>query len=170
MNLFTGESADDYFGGEVGPAVRELLHEAAASTADRRSAVLWSAQAIAPDCLPVYYALYKHHAGRRELELAERAARRALLAAAPRAGLPDDWRAAAPVPGTVDFQADGPARFWLFTLKALAFICLRSGRPDEARELLARIDRLDPHARLGTDVTAALLAAGDALDGAGGGA
>jgi hypothetical protein len=155
MNLMTGESADEFFGGAVPPAVRALLHQAAAASGDQRGALLWTAQAIAADCLPVYYALYKHHAGRREFELAERAAMRGLAEAAAQAGLAADGQAL--VPG-VDFSRDGPARFWLFTLKALAFIRLRNGRPEAARALLALIQQIDPQARIGNEVVATLLA------------
>jgi hypothetical protein len=157
MNLMTGESADAFFGGEVPLAVRRLLHQAAEVQGEQRSALLWTAQALAPDALAVYYTLYKHHAGRREFAQAERAAQRGLAEAAKLAGLASDWRQVSPADG-VDFQREGPARFWLFTLKALAFIGLRSGRTDTARALLAQIDRLDPGAHIGSDVIAALLA------------
>ncbi len=158
MNLMTGERADDFFGGEVPASVRALLHRAADVSGDARASLLWTAQSLAPECLACYYALYKHHAGRREFALAERAAWRGLREAARQCGLGEDWRSAAPPP-QLDFQQQGPQRFWLFTLKALAFIHLRSDRPEEARELLARIDALDPQARIGTDVTELLLAA-----------
>ena len=99
MNLFTGEAADAFFGGDMPESARRLLHQA-------------------------------------------------------------DWRQATPdrVPGGVDFRGSGAARFWLFTLKALAFIALRSGRPDDARELLAHIAALDDQAHLGSEVIATLLA------------
>lgn len=160
MNLFTGESADEFFGGAVPPTVHRLLHEAAQSPRGEVAALLWTAQALAPSCLPVYYALYKHHAGLREFEQAERAAQRGLLEAAQQAGLAPDWREATrdTLPAGVDFARNGPARFWLFTLKALAFIALRSQRPDDARELLAQLARLDVDARIGDDVIATLLA------------
>ncbi len=160
MNLYTGEAADEFFGGDVPDAARVLLHQAASAPREQITTLLWTAQALAPACLPIYYSLYKHHAGRRELELAERAARRGLVEAARQAGLVADWRevTADTVPTTVDFKGNGPARFWLFTLKALAFIALRGERPDEARDLLARITSLDPEARIGDEVTASLLA------------
>lgn len=153
MNLFTGESADHFFGGDVHAATRALLHQAAHAAPDQRTVLLWTAQATAPTQLAVYYALYKHHASRREFELAERAATRALAEAARQSGL--DRRE----PQPQDFQHDGPARFWLFTLKALAFIALRSGRPDEARAHLARVAALGPDARVGDEVIDALLRA-----------
>lgn len=156
MNLFTGESADTFFGGDVPPAVHDLLHRAAAAAPEARTALLWSAQALAPQCLATYYGLYKHHAGRREFELAERAARRGLQEAAAQAGLAADWRqVSAPLPSAL--AQTGPGRFWLFTLKALAFIHLRSGRPDVARELLTQLEACAPDAQIGSDVTAALL-------------
>lgn len=156
MNLTTGESSDAFFGGEVPEAVRTLLHQAAVAAPDARGALLWTAQAIAPSTLAVYYALYKYHAGRREFAQAERAAQRGLHEAAAQAGLAPDWQAVGPGCGA-DFHADGPARFWLFTLKALAFIRLRSGRPEESRALLDHIEHLQPGARVGHDVIGAMV-------------
>lgn len=158
MNLFTGEAADEFFGGEVPPPVRELLHRAAEAAPVQRGALLWTAQALAPGCLATYYALYKFHAGRREFELAERAAWRGLQEAAAQAGLPADWQAA-PAPLPPETSGSSAGRFWLFTLKALAFIHLRSERPDTAQALLARLEACAPGARTGSDVTAVLLAA-----------
>jgi len=161
MNLMTGESADAFFGGEVPPAVRALLHQAALAPPAARAALLWTAQALAPDTLAIYHALYKHHAGRREFALAARAAERALLEAARLAGLDADWRRVQPGDGG-GFEPAGPARFWLFTLKALAFIRLRAGEPAAARQLLAQIERLDGGARVGHDVVAQMLASAEA--------
>ena len=159
MNLFTGEAADELFGGEVPAAVRAMLQEAQQAPREQLGALLWAAQACAPQCLATYYLLYKCHAGRREFALAERAARSGLAEAARQAGLPADWRSVQPGP---DFGGTGAARFWLFTLKALAFISVRSGQPEEARALLAQINRLDPQASVGGDVIAGLLAAAQA--------
>lgn len=162
MNLFTGTASDAFFGGEVPDPVRELLHQAAASTAsDERAALLWTAHALAPACLAIYYALYKHHAGRREFELAERAAWRGLDEAARQGGIGADWRTVEPAPH-LDFSRDGPQRFWLFTLKALSFIHLRSQRPEVAGDLLAKLHQLDPGAQTGSEVTASLLRAAGA--------
>ena len=59
MNLFTGVEADAFFGGEVPAAVRGLLHQAAQAPRGECGALLWTAQALAPQCLAVYYALTK---------------------------------------------------------------------------------------------------------------
>lgn len=167
MNLFTGESADAFFGGDVTPAVHRLLHEAMQAAPDERAALLWTAQAVAPTALPVYYALYKLHTSQRDFALAERAAWRGLQEAAAQAGLPSDWRLT-PTPLPADVAASVPGRFWLFTLKALAFILLRAGQADASRELLTHLAQCAPDARVGDDVIASLLRA--ASDGADGGA
>lgn len=155
MNLFTGESSDTYFGGDVTPAARRMLDRIATAPVSEVESLLWTAQATSPECLPVYYLLYKFHASKRQFDLAERAARAGLSQAARQAGLPGDWQSVEP--GAGDFGNTGPARFWLFTLKALSFILLRQQRPDEAAAALAKIRLLHADAGLGDDVIAALL-------------
>lgn len=155
VNLFTGESSDEFFGGEVPPLVRRLLDEARGTQTNEMEALLWTAHASAPDCLPVYYLLYKFHASKRQFDQAEKAAVRGIAAAARLAGLPADWRAVSA--DHADFAATGPARFWLFSLKALAFIYLRSRRSEAARELIGKLGQLDPDHGLGGEVIAALL-------------
>jgi len=163
MNLLTGNDADEFFGGCEPEFARQLLHRATLAPADAAT-LLWSAQALSPQSLGIYYALYKHHARRREFAAAERAACRGLVEAARQAGLPEDWRTAtrANLPAGLDFHGHGVARFWLFTLKALAFISLRRERPDDARALLARIAMLAPDAQVGDEVIATMLASMDA--------
>ncbi|WP_347814511.1 hypothetical protein [Paraburkholderia sp. BL9I2N2] len=51
----------------------------------------------------------------------------------------------------------GPARFWLFTLKALAFIGLRRGERETATQLITQLRQLDPAGHLGFGVVEALL-------------
>ena len=155
MNLFTGESSDAYFGGEVTPAARRMLDQIAGAAPTQIESLLWTAQVTSPECLPVYYLLYKFHASKRQFDLAERAARAGLLQAGRQAGLPDDWQLAEA--GTADFGKTGPARFWLFTLKALSFILLRQERVEEASAALAKIRALHSGHGLGDDVIAALL-------------
>ncbi len=53
---------------------------------------------------------------------------------------------------------DEPARFALYTLKALAFIALRDGRRGDAMEKLAHLARLDPRGAVGWPVIEALAA------------
>jgi len=155
VNLLTGESSDEFFGGEVPPAVRYLLEEAHSAPPQQMEALLWTAQISAPACLPVYYLLYKYYARMRRYDQAETAAMKGVLSAAAQAHLAEDWRQVSA--HDADFSATGPARFWLFSLKALAFIYLRSGRPEASRELVSKIQELDPNHGLGGEVLAALL-------------
>lgn len=155
MNLFTGTESADLFGGEVPASVRHLIEVARNAPLAQVRAALWTAAATAPDCLPVYYLLYKLHARLGEFDHAARAARTGLQVAARAAGLPDDWRAVAP--DSADFSRPGPARFWLFTLKAWAFISLRSGERAIAQELVAQLQRLDPEDHMGASVVERLV-------------
>jgi primosomal protein N' len=109
-----------------------------------------------PRCLPPYYLLYKFHASRGEMDAAHEVARKALAAAALQAHLAADWRAVQP--GDADFSTPGPARFWLFTLKALAFINVRRGERAAALALVVKLRALDPADRIGFGVVEALLA------------
>lgn len=155
MNLFTGVESTELFGGTVSPAVQHLIDVARNAPPAQVSAALWTAATTAPDQLPVYYLLYKMHAGRGELDLALQAALKGLAAAAQAASLPADWREVAP--GDADFDTPGPAHFWLFTLKALAFIELRRGERDTATALVTRLRLLDPADHLGASVVETLL-------------
>jgi hypothetical protein len=49
-------------------------------------------------------------------------------------------------------MTDGPQHFYLFTLKALAFIRLRLGRPGESLALLNKLSELDPGDSVGSSV------------------
>lgn len=156
MNLLTGEESTELYGGPLSPAVQHLIEVARNAPPDQVEAALWTAAVSAPDQLPVYYLLYKMHAGRGELDRARQAATKGLGVAAQTAGLAADWRSVNP--GDADFTVPGPARFWLFTLKALAFIHLRQGNRAATTELLTQLRRLDPQDNLGAGVVASLLA------------
>lgn len=53
-------------------------------------------------------------------------------------------------------MTEGPARFALYTLKALAFIHLRRNEPAEAEAILGALTRLDPQGFVGLSVIAEL--------------
>lgn len=156
MNLLTGIESTELFGGEVPPAVQRLIDTARGASRAEAGAALWTAVLTFPHCLPPYYLLYKFHASRGELDPAYEVARKALAAAAEQASIDRDWRAVQP--GDADFSMPGSARFWLFTLKALAFISVRRGERETARELVDKLRALDPADRLGFGVVEGLLA------------
>lgn len=156
MNILTGESSTDLFGGEVPPQVKDLVEQARnAETPERALALLWTAQVCAPECPSLYYLLYKFHARHADFEQAELAALKGLDIAAEQAHLPDDWRTV--TSSMADFLSPGPARFWLFTLKALAFIRLRRQDPESATAYLAKVNELDPQGGTGAGVIESLI-------------
>ena len=154
------------FGGVAPPEIDRRLRDAAAAYADTAHAeqLLNEARALDPECLPVYFALYKFYFYKMRLADAERTARQALAAAARQAGFPADWTTLAP--DTTDWS-DRTAHFYLFSLKALAFIRLRCAAGDEARAILAKLAELDPHDRVGASVIGALAAGSEARTTAG---
>lgn len=148
------------FGGPTPAAVDRRLEDAAASYADGALAetLLLEAHAFDPSCLPVYFALYKFYFYKSRLADAERIALAALDAAASQARIPADWRQL--TAQSADWtDTRGPQHFYLFSLKALAFIRLRRGRVDAARVLLAKLADLDPRDTVGGSVIGSLAAA-----------
>lgn len=148
--------------GDVSPAVNALLQQGViAYRKDRQRAdeLFRQALATAPGELPVYFCLYKIHTYQGNLEMAHEAAQSGLKEAATQAGWDLDWHKWTPevtIPGIA--AQDGPGRFALYTLKALAFINLRQDRPEEAEEKLAALRILDPTGVVGWPVIEALAA------------
>jgi hypothetical protein len=156
VNILTGETSDDLFGGDVPPHVKHLVEQARQASDPRQAlALLWTAQLCAPECPSLYYLLYKLHARDADFEQAELAALKGLEVAASQAHLPDDWRVV--TPDMAEFHSPGPARFWMFTLKALAFIRLRKKDPESARAYLTKVQELDPQGGSGSGVIDALI-------------
>jgi hypothetical protein len=155
VNILTGESSTDLFGGDVPPQVKHLVEEARHAAPERALALLWTAQVCAPECPSLYYLLYKFHARHADFEQAELAALKGLEVAAEQAHLPDDWRGV--TADMAHFGEPGPARFWLFTLKALAFIRLRQQDLAAAKLYLQKVQELDPEGGTGAGVIEALI-------------
>jgi hypothetical protein len=147
------------FADETLPRVTALLAEAAAAHSEgaRAEILLKAAQHADPHCLAVYFALYKFYFYRGRLNEAERAALDGLAEAAAQGGFGDDWNQLHA--GSADWTpATGAARFYLFSLKALAFIRLRRGRTTEAAAILAKLADLDPTDQVGGSVIRSLAA------------
>lgn len=131
-------------------AAEQALRDAAAARDDapRAMAALMRAGALAPEHPAVLIALYRHHFYGHQLRPARAVARQALVVAAQRLGLPALWRDVPdrPLPGARD---DVTTRFYLWVLKGHAYLSLRLGDDDEARDALAKLRRLDPDDRVG---------------------
>ena len=141
--------------GDLPAAIDALLQQGVVAYRHDRSRaddLFRQALAAAPKQLPIYFCLYKIHTCQGNLDEAQRAAESGLREAASQAGWPHDWRQWRP-------QAvlpDGPGRFALYTLKALAFIHLRQDDSRQAREMLDALKQLDPVGAVGWPVVAAL--------------
>ncbi|MEW6562786.1 MAG: hypothetical protein AB1400_06080 [Pseudomonadota bacterium] len=141
------------FGGGAPPAVAALLEEAmqAYTETERAESLLQQAKTAAPEALPVYFSLYKFYFYKGELGQAEHAVRSALQQAARQGGFGADWHRL--LPGSADWSDyASPAHFYLFSLKALAFIRLRRGDDGEATAILDKLAELDPKDSVGASV------------------
>lgn len=107
---------------------------------------------LSPQQLPIYFCLYKIHTYQSHLDLARAAAEEGLKEAARQANWPLDWR----LWRSGETSPEGPGRFALYTLKALAFIHLRQNDRAGARKRLDLLRSLDPTGSVGWTVIAAL--------------
>ena len=140
---------------DLPPRVAGYLSAAAAARDWRESeSLMLRAHTADPECLHVYYILYKLYFNHNRLGDAERAVFLALDKAACQAKIPSDWCELNAV--SCDWaNVDAPQHFYLFSLKALAFIRLRQRRMEEANEILAKLREIDSHDSVGGSVIAA---------------
>lgn len=135
--------------------VNRLLQMAvAASHSEKTLAEKLFNQAIEtdPSCLQTYFALYKFYFYQGRLQEAEREVLAALEQAAHQGRFPADYQRLAQQSSLWDMYADEVSLFYLYSLKALAFIKLRRHYYADAAEILAAIEILDPEDRSGASV------------------
>lgn len=155
MNTFDASASCGF---AAPPHIDRRLREAAGAYADTPTAerILQQTLALDPQCLATYFSLYKFYFYKHRLREAERTAIRALEAAARLGGFSADWHRLET--HSAPWQhVGGPQHFYLFTLKALAFIRLRLGRAPEALALLEKLAQLDPRDSVGAEVIRALV-------------
>ena len=141
--------------GDVPEEVACLLLAAAATRDEAEGeSLLRQAHQQAPDKFAVYLGLYKFHFYRQHFAEAEHWMRAGLAAAAGAAGFPLD----APAANHFTEPLGSAARFYLFSLKALAFTLLRQHRTAEARSYLDQLERFDPQDRVGAELVKAIAA------------
>ena len=159
MPLSRGEPLTLRFGGTTPASVDAQLELAAQhyyTDATLAEQLLLQARQMDPQCLAVYFSLYKFYFYKQQLTKAEQTVNESLRVAAELGSFsafigdlqPDSapWHA-----------VSHPAHFFLFSLKALAFICLRQNRINESAALLDKLAELDPHDQVGGSVIRALL-------------
>lgn len=149
------------FGGLTSPAIDQQLEAAAGHYYDDATLaeqLLLQAKADAPQCLAVYFSLYKFYFYKQRLPQAETTVLNALQIAAELGEFANDWPVLTPNAAPWS-DVNHPAHFYLFSMKALAFIRLRLGRAIEAQDLLDKLLELDPQDQVGSSVIRALAAA-----------
>ncbi len=113
---------------------------------------LLRAQALAPGHPAVLIGLYRFYFYKNRLPEALDVARLCLEKAADDNGLVSDWRAVDPGDAAFgDFGAALP-RFYLFTLKAYAYLNMRLGDIAEGRAAVDKLLALDPSDKVGAKV------------------
>lgn len=132
-------------------AAAEAYHDA--PVAERH---LLAALDLAPQNMAVHIGLYRFYFYKNRLTDALACAVRCLSDTAARIGLPADWTQVRPAHGAFDSWNAEP-RFYLFTLKAYAYIRMRLGDLEEGRRAVAKVRELDPHDRLGASVLEGVL-------------
>lgn len=159
--------ADGAIGGGLSPQVGALITQAGLLRDRPHEALplLERARATAPRHPAPLIALYRFYFYGHQLALARTVAEDALAIA--RTALGADFGDAPPSDEAARY--DAAVRFYLFTLKGLAYLNLRLGVLEDARLMLDELRRLDPGDRVGGALLSHVLARhekGDAADSA----
>ncbi|MGR9101182.1 MAG: hypothetical protein ACU826_11510 [Gammaproteobacteria bacterium] len=139
--------------------VNALLQDAViASRTDKLRAETLFKQAYEMDkaCLQTYFALYKFYFYQARLIEAERFVIAGLEEAARQGGFPADYRRLFRAEPKWNLYANESSLFYLYTLKALAFIKMRRNDVSQGRLILKMMRELDPEDRSGASVVMAL--------------
>ena len=135
--------------------VNHLLQAAvAASSVDQSRAenLFLQAQTLDSHCLQTYFALYKFYFFQKRLVDAERIVLAGLEESAKQGGFPNNYRRLVQNQPKWNLYANESTLFYLYTLKALAFIKLRQGFTTDAQLVLSHLQQLDPEDLSGASV------------------
>ncbi len=148
--------ASSVVGGSLAPEVEALIAEAGTlrEQPQQALALLNRARQLAPQHPVPVIAVYRFHFYGHALIQARAAGEDALAIA--RTALGADFGDVPPADESV--RGDAAVRFYLFTLKGLAYLNLRLGDLDEARLMLGELRRLDPKDHLGGGLLSHVLA------------
>ncbi len=136
-------------------AVNRLLQAAVADTSKNPAhaeKLFLEAQTADSQCLQTYFALYKFYFFHKRLIEAENFALQGLEESARQGGFPSDYRRLALEPEKWDLYANEIGLFYLYCLKALAFIKLRRESVIESNLILSHLKQLDPQDLCGASV------------------
>ena len=143
------------FNQNIPTEVNNLLQAAVtASSIDHAEAenLFIQAQTLDSHCLQTYFALYKFYFFQKRLVDAERIVLAGLEESAKQGGFPNDYRRLVQNLQKWNLYANETTLFYLYTLKALAFIKLRLGFTEDAQLVLAHLQQLDPEDLSGASV------------------
>ena len=143
------------FSPNIPAEVNNLLQAAVAASSVNQSqaeALFLAAQKLDSHCLQTYFALYKFYFFQKRLIDAERIVFAGLEESARQGGFPNDYRQLVQYRQKWNLYANEGTLFYLYTLKALAFIKLRQGYTDEAQLVLTHLQLLDPEDLSGASV------------------
>ncbi|MGP0042744.1 MAG: hypothetical protein ACLPJW_18910 [Rhodomicrobium sp.] len=136
-------------------------HLRLAARSYRNSAIaeahLWRAQAIAPAHAAVLIGLYRFYFYKNRLAEALDVGRVCLRKAARDNGLALDWRDVRAKDAAFGDYAAALPRFYLFTLKACAYLSMRLGDFAEGRAMVTKLLELDPGDKIGANVLLGIL-------------
>lgn len=131
-------------------AAEQQLRLASANYADDSKAEmhLALAKAIAPNHLVVYVGEYRYYFYKTRLQEALSVAEACIVAVANELGIPSKWHDV--LPEHAAFNSDDPAlRFYLFVLKAYAYLLLRLNRIAEGTLAADKLLELDQQNKIG---------------------
>ncbi len=146
------------FGFNLNQEVNGYLQKAAASVSSTKESFKALSMALkkSPDQLESLVAMYKFLFYRGDLEQAEEIVFQTLVKASLQGGFCNNWKEL--TPESTDWSViTGPARVYLYSLKALAFIRLRQNMTRDAEKILNVLEKLDPDDQVGADVIRDLL-------------
>ncbi len=155
MSLFeTTALADALLGRDLPPEAEAELRLAgmAFQSDEKAERHLLRARAHAPDHPAVLIGFYRFYFYKGRLEDALLIARICLLKAARDNALNPDWRRVAPEDANFGSYSAILPRFYLFTLKAYAYLELRLGHLEEGRDAALQALALDPTDKVGAKV------------------
>src|SRR5450631_3803241 len=150
----SGRLADALFGADLPLEASRHLHDAGLNYAQGTLAEqhLRAAEAAAPDHAAVLIAQYRFYFYKGRLRDALGVARICLLKAARENSLDADWRQVRLEDANFCTYDARLPRFYLFTLKAYAYLQMRLGRVEEGREAVLKLLELDPSDKIGASV------------------
>ena len=150
----TAALADALLGRDLPPEAEAELRLAglAYQSDEEAERHLFRARALAPDHPAVLIGFYRFYFYKSRLEDALIIARLCLLKAARDNALDPDWRRVEAEDADFGSYERRMPRFYLFTLKAYAYLKLRLGHLDEGRDAALKTVALDPTDKVGASV------------------